>query len=93
MCSSDLSTSTNEKPRNDGLVAERMGCGNAAGWKPAEVGLLGLEPRTNGLKVRCSNQLSYSPETILPGLKTWANARGRTLVEKPHPEESARERT
>ena len=28
------------------------------------VGLLGLEPRTNGLKVRCSNQLSYSPETL-----------------------------
>ena len=26
-----------------------------------KVGLLGLEPRTNGLKVRCSNQLSYSP--------------------------------
>jgi hypothetical protein len=32
-----------------------------------QVGLLGLEPRTYGLKVRCSNQLSYSPTTILQG--------------------------
>ena len=31
------------------------------------MGLLGLEPRTYGLKVRCSNQLSYSPTTILQG--------------------------
>lgn len=30
-----------------------------------EVGPLGLEPRTNGLKVRCSNQLSYGPTEIL----------------------------
>ena len=31
------------------------------------MGLLGFEPRTYGLKVRCSNQLSYSPTTILQG--------------------------
>ncbi len=38
----------------------------------SSVGLLGLEPRTNGLKVRCSNQLSYSPANILPRLLQWA---------------------
>ena len=31
-----------------------------------QMGPLGLEPRTNGLKVRCSNQLSYGPAAILP---------------------------
>ncbi len=36
------------------------------------VGPLGLEPRTNGLKVRCSNQLSYGPRAILTRGKTRA---------------------
>ena len=30
------------------------------------MGPLGLEPRTNGLKVRCSNQLSYGPTAMVP---------------------------
>lgn len=34
------------------------------------MGPLGLEPRTNGLKVRCSNQLSYGPRAILTRGKT-----------------------
>ena len=29
---------------------------------PKLVGRLGLEPRTNGLKIRCSNRLSYRPD-------------------------------
>lgn len=29
------------------------------------VGALGLEPRTFGLKVRCSDQLSYTPVGLL----------------------------
>ena len=37
------------------------------------VGLLGLEPRTNGLKVRCSNQLSYSPKPNLTEPVSWSN--------------------
>ena len=41
-------------------------------FKSRKVGLLGLEPRTNGLKVRCSNQLSYSPANLLPRLLQWA---------------------
>ena len=32
-----------------------------------QVRLLGLESRTNGLKVPCSNRLSYSPTTSLQG--------------------------
>ena len=57
-----------------------------------QVGLLGLEPRTYGLKVRCSNQLSYSPTTILPALQNRATGpqNGRKPLESrrksPHVE-------
>ena len=49
----------------DGLTGLAVG-GHGGGWG-RQVGLLGFEPRTYGLKVRCSNQLSYSPTTILQG--------------------------
>ena len=42
------------------------------------MGPLGLEPRTNGLKVRCSNQLSYGPTEIVPHELRSATDRGRT---------------
>ena len=38
------------------------------------MGPLGLEPRTNGLKVRCSNQLSYGPGEMVPQESAAANA-------------------
>ena len=40
------------------------------------MGPLGLEPRTNGLKVRCSNQLSYGPGKIVPEGRAGATACG-----------------
>ena len=65
------------------------------------VGLLGLEPRTNGLKVRCSNQLSYSPrknpEQIQPGHTFCIEVLSPTYPDRSRePEavvENARERT
>ncbi len=41
-----------------------------------QMGPLGLEPRTNGLKVRCSNQLSYGPGQIVPQESGAATAGG-----------------
>gem|GEM_PF-6810243 len=66
-----------------------------------KVGLLGLEPRTNGLKVRCSNQLSYSPrknpEQIQPGHTFCIEVLSPTYPDRSRePEavvENARERT
>lgn len=38
------------------------------------VGRLGFEPRTNGLKIRCSNRLSYRPESRRGGFSRTTSA-------------------
>jgi integrase len=44
------------------------------------VGRLGLEPRTNGLKIRCSNQLSYRPD----GRASISQGRRQVKGDRPH---------